>query len=134
VGEKYEGKLKSAFGAELKKQLPNFLTLMFATRAASDRLIVGNGVSTFWEFKHGTPDFDVPGDQLLMCMRLDVQGRCRFVIWEEQATGIGKRTMIVKPREVYEARKAGRQPLPEIWTTGFNHKWLVDHIKTLHRV
>lgn len=134
MGEKYEGKLKSAFGAELKKQLPNFLSLMFATRGAADRVIVGNGISTFWEFKHGTPDFDTPGDQLLMCMRLNVQGRCRFVIWEEQESGVGKRTMIVKPRDIYDARRNGTKFVPESWTTGFNHRWLVDQIKIAHRV
>lgn len=127
---KREGELKSAFGAELKRRLPAFLVLYYATNGAPDREIVGAGKTTRWEFKHGTPDFYSPGDQELMCQRLAVQSHCRYVIWQETAKGVGQRTMIVHPREV--ANRSGWLFVPEAYCIGFNHRWLVEQIKLAH--
>ena len=54
---KIEGDLKRRFGAELKRQAPDFLSLRYETNGAPDREIVGNGITTRWECKHATPDF-----------------------------------------------------------------------------
>lgn len=129
---KREGELKQAFTKELKRQLPHFLVQMFSTNGSPDRSITGNNRTTHWEFKHGTPDFESPGDQELMCMRLAVQGHCRYVVWQESSKGIGQRTMIVHPRNIYA--RTGWALDPEDWCTGYNHRWLVDKVCKAHGV
>lgn len=126
---KREAALKSAFFKELTLQLPNFYALSHATRAAPDRAIHGAGHVSTWEFKHATPDFKVPGDQLLMCIRLAVANHCRFVIWWENGLGEGKRTMIVHPRMIHDGTM-----VPDTATAGFNHKWLVEQVKKQHGI
>lgn len=124
---KREGELKSAFTREFRRQLPHFIVLMNSSRAAPDRSITGGGRTTWWEFKHATPGFDSPGDQELMCMRLAVQGFCRYVIWWESSKGIGQRTMIVHPKMV-----ADHSLIPEASCEGFDYKWLTNYIQTIH--
>lgn len=122
---KREGELKSAFTRELKDQLPHFIVLLLMTNGAPDRAIVGNGVTTFWEYKHCTPGFESPGNQELMCMRLAVQSYCRYVLWFEVR---GKTwTIIVHPDKVHDGSL-----IPESWTSGFDHKWLVNEIRKRH--
>lgn len=130
--EKLEAELKAAAMRELERQCPNYIVLLQQTAGAPDRAIVGAGRTSFWEFKHATPDFASPGIQELFCNRLAVQGYCRYVIWQESAAGTGKRTMIVHPREVH--RRVGYTVQPETFCIGFNHHWLVDQIRRAHRL
>ena len=115
---------------ELKRRAPEFLTLFYATAGAPDREIVGNNVTTRWEFKHATPFFDSPANQELECMRLAKQGHCRYVLWAETAAW-GQHTLIVHPKEVH-----GRGPLNFIRTEarckGFDMGWLVDYVLEQH--
>jgi len=128
---KREGELKSAFGTELKR-LPGFYMFQIATAGWPDRGIVGAGRTTFWEFKHGTPDFDSPGNQELTCQRLALHGGwCRYVVWQENAKGVGQRTLIVHPREV--AGRSNWNLQPESWCVGYDHRWLVNKIREAHR-
>jgi hypothetical protein len=128
--KKREGELKSAFRAILK-DVPGFYMLQLASRAAPDRLIIGAGRSTFWEFKHGTPSFDSPGDQELMCCRLAMAGYCRYVVWQESSKGFGQRTMIVHPEII--RKRDGWSLTPEAWCRDYNHHWLVNFILQVHR-
>lgn len=128
--EKREGELKSAFTQEMKLRLPGFYMLQHASRAAPDRSITGNGRTTMWEFKHGTPDFESHGDQELMCRRLSVAGYCRYVIWQESLRGNDQITMIVHPKTVFERK--GWNLTPEAWCVGFDHRWLVNFVKKIH--
>src|SRR5687767_12677501 len=98
---KREAELKAAFRREMRQRLPGFLMLAYASAGAPDREIIGAGITTRWEFKHGTPDFLSHGDQELMCMRLAAAGHCRYVIWQESRAGLRQRTMIVHPRAVH---------------------------------
>lgn len=125
---KREAELKSKLGAELRRQLPGFLVLAYATNGAPDREIVGAGVTTRWECKHATPDFLSPGDQELMCCRLAVVAHCRYIIWFEHH-GIQK-TMIVHPKQVME--RVGWNLIPETFCVGFDMWWLVGQIKLAH--
>lgn len=127
---KREGELKSALTRELKSQLPTFIVQYFASAGSPDRSITGAGVTTHWEFKHGTPDFASPGDQELMCMRLAAGGHCRYVVWQESRRGTGQRTMIIHPREVFN--RTSWTFTPEAWTTGYDHRWLVAQIAKVH--
>lgn len=128
---KEESKLKSAFQRELERQLPGFLTLHYVTTGAPDREIVGNGITTRWEMKHGTPAFKSPGNQELMMCRLALQGHARYVIWKETRFG-GKCTMIVHPLEVHH--RQGWDLRPESVTIDYDHVWLVEQIKQVHGV
>lgn len=127
---KREAELKAAFRQELKRQLPSFLSLQLATRAAPDRLIVGNHVSSYYEFKHATPLFGSPGDQELMCCRIATLAPCRYVIWWD---GVYPLTLIVHPMVVRaQSVKSAAYLRPETWTEGFNHAWLVRYIRRVH--
>lgn len=128
--EKREAELKSAFVAELKRQAPGYLILEYATNGAPDREIVGGGITTRWEMKHATPDFDSPGLQELTCMRLAAAGHCRYIIWQETAHGTRQRTMIVHPRKVYE--RNGWLMDPETWCIGYDMNWLVEQVVKAH--
>lgn len=127
---KRESELKAAFGRELKRQLPHYIVQMFSTNGSPDRSITGDGRTSSWEFKHGTPDFKSKGDQELMCARLAVQGHCRYVVWQEMSTGLGSRTMIVHPRQILD--RTGWNLVPEAWCVGYNMPWLVDQVKKVH--
>ena len=126
---KYEAKLKSDFFKELHLQLPTYLLLAQASAGAPDKGIVGNGLTSYWEFKHGTPGFTTTGNQTLFAMRLAQQSPCRFVIWQELSNGL-KYTMIVHPRQIHERR--GWQVKPEYACDGFNHQWLVEQVRRVH--
>lgn len=127
---KREAALKSAAMRELLKQLPSFLVLHLADAGGPDKVIVGAGRTTTWEFKHATPDFTSHGNQALLCTRLAIQGHCRYVIWQEHG-GI-ERTMIVHPRTVLE--RTSWRVEPEAFCTGFDHRWLVGRIREAHRI
>lgn len=123
---KREGELKQKFAKELKLQLPLFRMYLLATSGAADRVIIGNKFTSFWEFKHADPFFSSNGLQELECMRADVQGFCRYVIFYERIHI--QRTLIVKPENVYDGS----------WLTNneacdnFDHEWLVRYVKGIH--
>lgn len=129
---KHEADLKSALTRELKRQLPGFLVLHYATNGAPDREVVGGGISSRWECKHATPDFRSPGDQELMCMRLAEVGHCRYIIWCESWSGLNPRTLIVHPRQVHERTSWDLQP--EAWCLGHDMVWLVNQIRAVHQI
>jgi hypothetical protein len=120
---KREGRLKSAFTDELKRQAPHFLSLQFSTAGAPDRCIIGNGITTFWEFKHGTPHYESQGLQELLCIRLAEQSFCRYVLWLEDAKGGNLSTNIVHP--VLNSIEAS-------WT-GHDAAPLVRHVLRIHQ-
>ena len=125
---KREGELKSKFGQELKHQLPGFYLLQYATNGAPDREVIGAGITTRWEMKHATPDFESPDDQELMCCRLAVAGHCRYIIWYEHRSV--QRTMIVHPLKI--KNRAGWNLDPEAWCVGFDMRWLVEQMRKAH--
>ena len=124
---KREAELKSTFFREFRRQCPGYIVLLYATAGAPDREIVASGRSSRWEFKHGTPHFTSHGVQALFCARLAAAQHCRYVVWQETATGVGERTMIVHPLRVLEETLT-----PEVWTTGYDHGWLVHQIRRVH--
>lgn len=127
---KQEGVLKAAFARELKRQLPHYEVLFYATAGAPDRTIVGDGRQTNWECKHLVPSMSTQGLQELTCMRLAVQGHCKYVLWSE-SRGM-KRTLIVEPRIVYAWLRHEGALRPEAVTEGFDHAWLVQQVRKAH--
>jgi hypothetical protein len=127
---KREAALKAAFFKDLKRQAPSFYVLQYSTAGAPDREIVGNGVTTRWEFKHACPTFTSHENQELFCTRLAVAGHCRYVFWWESSNGTGRCTMIVHPLKVL--KRIGHQLEAEARTDGFDHAWLVEQVKRAH--
>ena len=127
---KREAELKTAFGKELRRQIPGAVTVLHVSTGAPDRAITFGGLTTYLEFKHGTPTFDSPGIQELCCMRLEAAGRCRYVVWQENANGAGQRTLIVRPRMVF--RREGWCLDAEKTFVGFDHKAAVRWLWESH--
>ena len=125
---KQEALLKQRFTAEMRRQLPSFYVLRYATSGAPDREIIGNTFTTRWEMKHGTPGFESPADQELMCCRLATVAHCRYVIWWERKDI--KKTMIVHPLKVMQRKSWDLEA--EAWCVGFDMKWLVEQIRKDH--
>ena len=127
---KREAELKSRFGQELRRQLPGFLILSYATNGAPDREIVGNNISSRWECKHATPDFQSPGDQELLCCRLAAAAHCRYVIWWER--GAVQKTLIAHPLAVM--RRTNWDLEVEAQCEGFDMRWLVEYVGRTHGI
>lgn len=124
-----EASLKSALFKQLLKDEPTFLVLQIANAGATDREVVGNKRTSYWECKHGTPIFHSPGLQQLICQRLANQGfHCRYILWIEDRDGQNKHTRIVHPLKI------------ESWTTdseyvfpGYDHHSVSEYIIGVHR-
>jgi hypothetical protein len=133
---KREAKLKADFTKELRIGMPHALMLFYASAGAPDREIVCNKRYSQWEFKHATPNITSSGIQELMCMRLAHQGYCRYVLWLEDFTSI-QRTLILHPNQIHNAGLSGSckwEERAEAQCVGFDHGWLVEHVKRVHHV
>ena len=125
---KNESGLKAALLREVKRQLPGLVVLAHADSIRSgvpDWSVTGGGCTTWWEFKHATPDFASPGIQELTMRRLAAGGFARYVIWEEKR-GI-KRTLIIHPNHLKDRQ-------PEVWAVGFDYRFVVDYLREAHRL
>lgn len=122
---KQEALLKAAFTKELRRQMPTFLVLHYATAGAPDREIVGAGRTTRWECKHATPGYDSIELQVLTCRRLALADHCRYIFWMEKKGT--KRTMILHPERIHD-----KTLTPETWCIGFDMRWLVDQVAHAH--
>lgn len=131
--DKREAELKSAFTQALKLRAPELIVMLYATAGAPDRDITGHGITSFWEFKHGTPSFKRMGMQTLTMMRLAASGSyARFVIWQENPDGSNKRTLIVHPKVIHEY--SGSEMEIEDGCLGFDHRWLAEWVCKVHGV
>lgn len=121
-----ESSLKSALMEQIKLQLPRFVALRHEdvrTAGIPDLSLTGMGRTSWWEFKHGTPDFDSTGIQELTMLRLAGSGFARYVIWQER-NGI-LRTLVVHPKHVDDL-------MAEESCIGFDHRFLVGYMKQVH--
>jgi hypothetical protein len=121
-----ESGLKSALLRAIKAGLPGFVALRHEdvrTCGIPDLSLTGLGRTTWWECKHAAPDCGSTGIQELTMLRLAAAGSARYVVWEERR-GV-KRTLVVHPRHLGDL-------LPEAWTTGFDHRWLVEQMRKAH--
>lgn len=123
-----ESALKSKFMLELK-QVPGFVALRHEdvrTAGIPDLSVTGHGRTTWWEFKHADPVIRSFRYQELTMQRLATAGFARYVIWLQHANGTAKRTLIVHPRQFDVLRT-------EHWCSGFDHHFVVDYMKQVHR-
>lgn len=122
---KQEALHKANLMLEIRNQLPKFVSFRLEdkmTKGIPDIVITGRGKTTWWEAKHGTPDFDSYGLQELTMLRLAGAGVAYYIIWLEKE---GKQTLIVHPRNIQSL-------IPEISWVGFNHKAVVEYIRAIH--
>ena len=127
-----ESRLKSELMLSIKMRLPHFLALRHEdvrTRGIPDMTVTGNGRTTWFEIKHGTPLFESEGYQELTCRRLASKGFCRYVVYRENAAGADKVTMIVHPDQVARGQW---QMEAEVTVQGYNHTFVADYIHDTH--
>lgn len=125
---KREAALKSALMQVIKQQLPGFVALRHEdvrTSGIPDLSLDGNGWSSWWEIKHATPHVSSIGIQELTCLRLAAANYCRYIIYYENKLGVAKRTLIVHPKHLHTL-------LPEAFTEGHNHRFVVEFMKKMH--
>lgn len=129
--KKRESALKSALMAEIKAHLPGFVAQRHEdvrTSGTPDLSLTGRARTSWWEFKHGTPDFESHGIQELTMLRLAASSfHARYVVWEERR-GV-KRTLVVHPKHI-ECEDLGA--VAEAWWVEFDLRQLVDHMRRVH--
>lgn len=132
--KKREAELRKAFHAHLPPGLLRVVSHQHVRESGHpDVHISGNGIVSFLEYKHATPDFDCSGIQLLECLRENQHSFCRYILWWESADGRNPKTMVVHPREIKLSRDAGRWTFrAEAETAGFDHRWLAKYILARH--
>ena len=133
--DKREAKLKAALMKLVRRQLPAFIVLAHGDVRKSgipDWSITGNHVTSWWEFKHATPEFKSQDLQTLTCMQLNAQGFCRYIVWWEDSNGLNKRTLLVHPKQIHERQGWILTALDAC--RDFDHQWVVDIIKRVHHV
>lgn len=124
-----EAELKSALLAEMKLIVPSYVVQTHENVRRSgqpDWSVTAHGRDSWLEFKHGTPHFDSQGLQELTMLRLAAAGFARYVIWQENADGTGKRTMIVHPKNIGDLG-------PEEWRVGFDNRFIIEYLRKRHR-
>jgi len=121
-----ENALKGALIKHLRAAFPYFVILPHQdgyTAGIPDISISGNGRTSWWECKHGTPEFKSTGIQELTCLRLARNSYCRYIIWKEK--GEDKETLIVHPLFLKMAD-------PEVHSPGFDHHFVERFIRRVH--
>lgn len=136
---KRESEFKAALAKRVTSLLPGWVRFGHADLrpGVPDWSLTGLGATSWWEFKHATPMFESRGHQELMCLRLEGAGRCRYVIWAENADGTNQRTLIVRPRAFRFAPRHGllrdvREIDVEATFAGFEHDSVIQWIKKFH--
>lgn len=130
MSKKEESPLKSKLMRELKLYAPGLTALRHEdvrTSGIPDLSTTGYGRTCWWEFKHATPKYGTFELQELTMRRLAVGGFARYIIYIENKNGEAKRTLIVHPNLLKDL-------IPENWTVGFNHRFVVEYIRKAHHV
>lgn len=118
---KDESGLKSNLLPFLK--YPGFVALRHEdvrTSGIPDLSYTGLGRTSWWEFKHATPNWTTSGIQELTCKRLAASGICHYVFWYE-CEDI-RETRIIEPKTMHIVAN----------TNGFDFEWLAKQMRTFH--
>lgn len=125
---KREALYKAQLMVKLHLAYPRFVFFRHEDRARSgipDLEVLGNGICSYWEAKHATPKFELPGIQKLTMSRIQRAGiHTRYIIWEEHHDVC--KTLIVQPQLIHEWKTAPNYRL------GIDHDWLVYLIGEVH--
>ena len=126
--KKKESGLKSKLMAELRKHAMIVALRHEDVRTAGipDLSTTSGGRTVWWECKHGTPLFGTTGIQELTMLRLAAAGLARYIIWQENADGTERQTLIVRPSNL-------KSLTAEVSCAGFNMRFLAEYIFKAHR-
>lgn len=136
-----EADLKSALVGTMRQLLAGFEIHRHEDRSMSglpDITVTGYGWTTWWEAKHGTPDFKVPGVQGVVVGKLGAAGYARYILFLEDERI--RRVIIAHPDDVFD-RKLGkrsyewRKVVPVTTSplgTAFSYTSIARHIRDVH--
>jgi len=127
--KKHESELKSKLLEKFRVMMPGFVQMShedFRQVGHPDWSVTGFARTSWWEFKHGTPNFESHGRQELTMLRLAAAGYSRYVIWHENADSTNKRTLIVHPTKIKDLE-------PEDWCTGFDFNFILSVMRKAHQ-
>lgn len=130
--KKRESALKSSLKLKVRRWLPGFVLLSHEdvrTVGIPDWSLTGRGRTSWWEFKHATPDFDLHGRQKLTMQRLEGAGRAFYVVWYEDTTPGSQRTYIMAPHHM--SKPLDRSAYIE-FAAGFDHRFVVEFMRGVH--
>lgn len=126
-----ESYLKSKLGERIKIDLPSFVWLRHEDVRNSgypDGSLSGFGRTSWWEFKHGDPNFDSTGIQELTMLRLSTKSFAAwYVIWLENASGNAKQTRIVHPKDFKDYLTGGTTTC-----AGHDMKFVTEFMRKVH--
>ncbi len=96
------------------------------TSGVPDMSFTWQGRTTWIEAKYANPRPQGRGRQKITCCELEVAGRCRYVIWDENSGH--RQTLIVRPRDVF--RGNWREAIER--AEGFDHQFIVEFLRRSH--
>jgi hypothetical protein len=131
--KKRESELRSRFMKVMRSDWPGAIAIRHEdvrTVGIPDLSVTYAGMTSWWEFKHGTPDFSSPGLQAHTCQRLASNGYCRYVIFHE-AEDLKPGIFIVHPRYI-DNWKNGTVSEFDAMTVRFDFDWLMQFMKIVH--
>ena len=125
-----EADLKSALVKTAREVLKSFVVIRHEdrfTHGIPDISFTGrpNRRTTWVEVKYANPGFACKGIQELTMSRLALAGQAVFVVYWQRGTE--KRTYLVDPQHIGKDVSEWT-----MFTDGFNHIWVLEHIKGLH--
>jgi hypothetical protein len=124
-----EQTLKTQLVKTIRQTIPSFVVLPLTMPSRSgvpDLVISGLKYTSWWELKYADPTFESEGIQELTMLRLNAAGAARYIVYDDSREE--RCTWILTPeqyRQWPEVREA-------LCCDGFNHYWVVDHIRSLH--
>jgi hypothetical protein len=121
--------------AKAKIELPGFMLYRhedMMTSGIPDLSATGWGKTSWYEFKHGTPDFEKNELQEAQNLRLAAAGTCFYILYCETISQ--KRTLIIHPKEVFGKGGKTSNMTPLVWSVGFDHRLVIEFIRKTHRV
>lgn len=127
---------RELFDAELPRSFVVRKHADYATSGDPDFSITGNGMTSWWEFKHAVPRIKGTEIQRIKAQRLELAGYCRYVVF--QRNGPVAATHVVRPRDV----GANGWFVPETLEDGTqataagedNYAFVLDFVRRVHRV
>lgn len=135
VVEKRESEIKDAFWRRFEElyAAPYYFVMQLQdvrNGGHPDNCVNGYGRSTWWEFKHATPNFSSPGLQELTCVRLAKHSYCRYVLFYEHRDE--SKTLITHPRYVHQKHGKLADIHIEVEFAGHNFDQLAAYIHAVH--
>lgn len=132
-----EGDIKSALTKVMRDRMRGFEITRLENTARSgdpDMLVTGCGWTSWWEVKHGDPDWKFVKQQAVAAWKYAHTGYCRYIIYRETAEHDLPHVLIAHPNDLIDIRTGARRDnwkhLPSM--EGFNHQAVAAYIYSVH--